>query len=133
MASYIRFLGPVSDEVLTQAYAAARLLVFPVMESAHDVEGFGMVAIEAAAHGVPTVAFAAGGVTDAVAPGISGELVPPGDYRGIAEAILRNVSVEPSVETRDQCRKFAAAFSWERYGEKLVRICLDTVGSQEPA
>ena len=63
----VRFLGAVEDDVLWNCYAAADALVFPLIRVKGDVEGFGMVAIEAAASGTPTVAFPVGGVVDAVA------------------------------------------------------------------
>lgn len=48
-------------------------------------EGFGMVIIEAAAAGIPTVASRIYGITDAVDEGCTGLLHPPGDVAGIAE------------------------------------------------
>jgi len=47
----------------------------PLIRVDGDVEGFGMVAIEAAACGMPTVAFLVGGVIAAVAEGVNGCLV----------------------------------------------------------
>jgi phosphatidyl-myo-inositol dimannoside synthase len=78
--SQVRLLGSVTDAELSQAYFAADLLVFPVLELPGDVEGFGMVAIEAAAHGLRSVAFRVGGVPDAIADDVSGWLLEPGDY-----------------------------------------------------
>ena len=43
----------------------------------HSVEGFGLVYLEAAAHGLPVVAHAVGGVPEAVVDGVTGLLVPP--------------------------------------------------------
>jgi phosphatidylinositol alpha-1,6-mannosyltransferase len=63
------FLGTVDDATLWHCYAAAEALVFPLIRVKGDVEGFGMVAIEAAASGTPTVAFPVGGVVDAGADG----------------------------------------------------------------
>ena len=54
-------LARVDDQRLSDAYFAADVMVFPVLDLPGDVEGFGMVAVEAAAHGLPTVAFAVGG------------------------------------------------------------------------
>jgi phosphatidylinositol alpha-1,6-mannosyltransferase len=53
-----------------------------------DVEGFGIVALEAAAAGKPVVATRVGGIPDAVEDGKSGILVVPGDYRMLTEAII---------------------------------------------
>lgn len=76
VAEHIRFLGVITDKVLlATAYEAADVHVFPVRHIPDDPEGFGMVAIEAAAHGVATVAFATGGIVDAISEGVSGYLV----------------------------------------------------------
>lgn len=116
----IRFLGVVSDDLLNQHYAAADALIFPIVDIPGDVEGFGMVAVEAAAHGTPTVAFASGGVVDAVADGSSGRLIRPGDYNAFSENTLQVARASQSF--RDGCRAHAETFSWPRHGKKLLRI-----------
>lgn len=115
----LRFLGTVADQELSIAFRAARVNIFPVVEQSGDVEGFGMVAIEAAAHGVPTVAFAVGGVPDAVKDGISGSLVPPQEYELFAQHITRFLLNDEVVVTEKTCREFAKSFSWLIFGEKL--------------
>lgn len=120
----VRLLGGVDDDTLAEAYGASQLHVFPVLDLPGDVEGFGMVAVEAAAYGVPTVAFAVGGVPDAVKPGLSGLLVPSGDYPGMTEAVLHFLATpESPAETRTACRRHAEQFAWPRFGEALRRVC----------
>ena len=51
------------------------------------LEGFGMIAVEAQAVGVPVVGLAAGGLTEAVLPG-GGALIAPGDRSSLAAALL---------------------------------------------
>ena len=51
-------------------------------------EGFGIVYMEASAHGVPVVAGAVGGALDAVADGATGLLVDPDDDGAVAAALL---------------------------------------------
>src|SRR5690554_316714 len=51
------FLGKRFGQELNDAYAGSDVHVFPVRELPGDPEGFGMVAVEAAAHGLPTVAY----------------------------------------------------------------------------
>lgn len=115
----IRFLGVITDYAeLGVVYRAAYAHVFPVREIPGDPEGFGMVAVEAAAHGLPTVAFATGGVLDAVAEGESGQLVSPGDYAGFAEAVIATLSRRDT--WRESCHAFAAQFAWPRFGEQIV-------------
>jgi phosphatidylinositol alpha-1,6-mannosyltransferase len=129
---HVFFLGAVSDDVLHLAYERARLLLLPLVDVPGDVEGFGMVAVEAAAHGLPTVAFALGGVTDAVAPGMSGYLVRPGDYGALTDLLSRALADPGLLPGRSSCRRFAERFSTERYGRRLLDLC-DHVMRQHPA
>ncbi len=127
IGSHVRLLGSCSESSLNDAYDAADVLVFPVLEVPGDVEGFGMVAIEAAAHGTPTVAFAVGGVPDAVADSVSGSLVPAGDYAQFAEAIRHWLDLRESKPISLSCREFAGRFAWPRFGEQLRRALSDTL------
>jgi len=116
----VRFLPHCSDAQLAGAYRAADVHVFPVIALTGDIEGFGMVALEAAAHGLPTVAFATGGIPDAVADGVSGSLVAPGDYPGFAHQVLRLLDGAGS-ELGPGAKQFARGFSWSCFGRKLRR------------
>jgi phosphatidylinositol alpha-1,6-mannosyltransferase len=118
----LRFLGKRSDAELSDAYAGADLHVFPVRHIPDDPEGFGMVAVEAAASGLATVAYATGGVVDAVSDGVSGALVPPGDAAAFAEAVL-SLLRHPLPDAA--IREFAAGFEWRLFGEQIARF-LDT-------
>lgn len=119
MAGHIRFLGVITDyDELGTIYAAADVHVFPVREIGGDPEGFGMVAVEAAAHGLPTVAFATGGVVDAVADGKSGRLVVPGDYATFGDAVLQILGTREQL--RASCLTFAQGFAWPVFGQQLA-------------
>lgn len=74
------FPGRIDDPGLL--YAAADVFALP-----SRMEGFGLVYIEAAFHGVPSVGADAGGVREAVRDGETGFLVPPGDVPALAGAI----------------------------------------------
>jgi len=119
VGQHLRFLGVITDAAeLACAYEAASLHVFPVRQLAGDPEGFGMVAIEAAAHGLPTVAFATGGVVDAVAQGRSGRLVAPGDYAALAQAVVQ-VLADQADAWRTGATDFAQGFAWPAFGGQL--------------
>ena len=116
MGESVRFLGKVNDEELLCAYAAADVQVLPLIDVPGDVEGFGMVAIEAAALGTPTVAFDLGGVPDAVSTD-NGALVPAGEYSVFAEAVVRILATAKPGSA--SCINHAQGFSWEIFDEKL--------------
>ncbi|MGH8426749.1 MAG: glycosyltransferase family 4 protein [Gammaproteobacteria bacterium] len=121
IAQRVHLIGPLDDDGLALAWSAADVHVFPVRNDPHDPEGFGMVALEAAAHGVPTVAFAAGGIPDAVADGMSGYLVHSGDYIRFAERVHRILAQQPLEITKDECRAYARGFAWDAFAAKLHR------------
>jgi phosphatidylinositol alpha-1,6-mannosyltransferase len=113
----LRLMPPCDDTTLSAAYDAADVHVFPVLDVPGDVEGFGMVAIEAAAHGLPTIGFRVGGVPDAIIHGSTGELIAAGNYGEFAESVLRWVDSEEAV--RWHCASDASRFGWHRFDKQL--------------
>jgi phosphatidylinositol alpha-1,6-mannosyltransferase len=113
----VLFMGKLFGRDLADAYAGADLHVFPVREIPNDPEGFGMVAVEAAAHGLATVAYATGGIVDAVSDGESGRLVKPGDKLGFKQAVLESLA-DPL--PRKMLTTYANQFSWKRFSERLT-------------
>jgi glycosyltransferase involved in cell wall biosynthesis len=79
----IRRLGFLDRNHLADLYANADLCVLP-----SRTETYGLVALEAMASGLPVIAADAGGFRDSVTPGTQGVLVPPGDARALASAVL---------------------------------------------
>lgn len=122
---HVTMLGKVDDDLLSQAYASSSMLIFPVLDVPGDSEGFGIVAIEAAAHGLPTAAFAAGGVPDAVRHNVSGYLASPGNYTELCTMILNHLSGIDNEKWQKQCIVFAQEFSWDKFGERLREICMN--------
>ncbi len=117
LSKHIKFLGVITDKTkLATVYEAADVHVFPVRHIPDDPEGFGMVAIEAAAHGVPTVAFATGGVVDAVKHGESGYLVENNNYAELSALVVK-VLLSPTNTEITQI--FAQQFAWTCFGESI--------------
>jgi phosphatidylinositol alpha-1,6-mannosyltransferase len=75
----VRFLGRVPDDQLAALTASADLFVMPCRDRwGHlEAEGFGIVFVEAAACGVPSVAGRSGGTDEAVLDGETGLVVTP--------------------------------------------------------
>ena len=82
----------VSEEEIREFYRGAELFCLLSQNVRHDVEGFGLVFLEAAAAGLPVVGAKDSGVEDAVLDGENGLLVPPQDIRGFSDAVIKILS-----------------------------------------
>ena len=70
------------DDQLADLYAGAQALLYPVED-----EDFGMVPVEAMAHGTPVIAHASGGPLETVVPGKTGLLFESLTKEGLIDAI----------------------------------------------
>ena len=85
----VTFFGDVSNSELENLYSRASIFSMTSVNFRKSVEGFGLVYLEAAAHGLPIVANRVGGVAEAVSHGENGLLVEPGDQAGLTNAFAR--------------------------------------------
>lgn len=95
----VKFLGDVPDEQLGPLYAQADIFAMTSMPHKLSVEGFGLVYLEAGAHGLPVVAHDIGGVAEAVNQNVTGLLVPPDDPAALTAAFARLI-VDPGLRQR---------------------------------
>lgn len=119
---HVLLRGHADDDEVREACVAAGVFVFPLIPVAGDVEGFGMVAAEAAACGLRTVAFDEGGVADAMVPGVTGSLVASGDYEALARAVVDELRSADDHASRLACREAARAFQWSVYSERMLAV-----------
>ncbi len=129
MRARVTFAGSVSEEDLPRYYRAGDFHVFP---STKRAEAFGLVAVEAAATGIPSIASDLPGVRTVVRDGDTGLLVPPNDQNELAEAITLLLEQE---ELRSRfglsARKHAEQrFDWEPLIDKLEQTYLSVLMQQ---
>lgn len=116
----VRFLGRVPDDELARIYSQADVFAMTSIDHRHSVEGFGLVYLEAAAHGLPVVAHAVGGVPEAVIDGVTGLLVPPAD-RGALGAAFSRLITDADLRRRLGAagREWSHRNSWARSADLL--------------
>ncbi len=117
MGDRARFLGYVPDP--EPLYGAMDVFALP-----SDLEGFGMVYLEAALQGVPSVATAVGGVPDAIEDARTGLLVPPRDVDALEAALAELVRDEP---LRRRFGEQARTRALERFTEDAMAAAYERV------
>lgn len=113
----VTFLGHVGDP--TPYYRQARLVVVP-----SRTEAFGLVVVEALAHGLPVVATACEGPMEILQNGQLGLIVPRGDTQAMTEAMEKALADprDPAPRiARAACFSFEEGFAeWERLVDRLA-------------
>jgi glycosyltransferase involved in cell wall biosynthesis len=106
LAGRVRVKGRVSDSELIDAYRCADVAVVPTLA----VEGYGLVVLEAAACGTPSVVSDVGGLPEAAA-GLDPSLVVPAADTGALRERLR-AAARGALPTRQATRSYAEGFDW---------------------
>jgi phosphatidyl-myo-inositol dimannoside synthase len=112
----VRFHGYISDDEKAALLSAADLFLLPNRREPGSVEGFGIVFLEAAAFGVPSLAGADGGTADAVVDGETGAIVD-GASDAAVEAALMGLLSDPArrgAMGRAAHGRFWTSFAWEK-------------------
>lgn len=119
----VYFLGPVSDEELAMYYQLCDVFVMTPKKFGMDVEGFGLVYLEAGAAGKPVVASASGGVVDVIRHMENGLLVPERDPVATADAILKVLNDdELAKKLGARGRQIAREYSWEKAVTSIINL-----------
>ncbi len=111
VADAVIFTGAKPQEALPLYYSAADVFALP-----SRYESFGMTAVEAAACGLPTLAFDVGGISQAVSEGVSGHLIADGDTNAYARKMTEMLENPPERPSRAATR-WAESFAWTRIAE----------------
>lgn len=125
VADRVRWAGSIPNSETVDYYHAADVFVMPNRQMPNgDIEGFGLVFLEANACGKPVVGGRSGGTVDAIEDGISGYLVDPTNPEEVAERTLRLLKQpEHAVRLGEQGRqRVLSQFLWEHSGATLADV-----------
>jgi phosphatidylinositol alpha-1,6-mannosyltransferase len=129
----VRWLGYVPEEELPDLYRAADLFVLCTREvvEQQEVEGFGLVFLEAQACAIPVVGARTGGIPDAIRDGEGGWLIEQDDVQALSQILLR-LAAEPEVFRAAGAAarlRVEREFTWSHYLQRFTRA-LQEVGIQ---
>jgi phosphatidyl-myo-inositol dimannoside synthase len=122
----VSFLGRLALSEIVELYSLADLFVLLSREEPPDVEGFGLVFLEAAACGLPSVGGRSGGIPDAIDEGKSGWLVDPCNTQEIATTIIELLKSPDRLERASElCLSTAPQKTWERAADRILGEMFD--------
>jgi phosphatidyl-myo-inositol dimannoside synthase len=121
----VRFVGYVPEEDLADFYNLCDVFIMMNHEEENgDIEGFGMVFLEASATGKAVIGGRSGGTADSVVHGVTGFLVEPDDADGLAaklSSVLENGDLRKRLGGAG-LRRANAEFSWKTRAESLREL-----------
>lgn len=117
----IEFLGGVNDSELADLYANAKALLFPAED-----EDFGIVPIEAMAHGVPVIAHNSGGPKETVLANKTGVFFDELNETSLMEAIKKAEKIKFD---KKLIQKHAQNFSKRTFEEKILKLAQKILNS----
>jgi phosphatidylinositol alpha-1,6-mannosyltransferase len=123
LAPSVRFTGPVPAAELPAHYAAGDVFAMPcrTRRGGLDVEGLGIVYLEASATGLPVVGGDSGGAPDAILDGETGYVVPGRDTAALADRLIALLSDPPTARAMgDKGRAWVERdWSWDLTAARL--------------
>lgn len=129
----LRCVGAVTDEQRDVLLASAAVFAMPSrVPVGSGGEGFGIVYLEAGAHGTPVVAGDCGGARDAVLHGQTGVLVTPENHVEVAEAVS-DLLLDRALATRLGAggRAWAEGFAWPTVVRRVEDVLIGAAESRD--
>jgi phosphatidylinositol alpha-1,6-mannosyltransferase len=115
LAEHVQFLGELADDDLVSCYQQCDLFVLPNRQVGQDIEGFGMVLVEAQACGKPVLAGASGGTAETMRIPETGTIVSCDGPDELATVLVELLSDRERLERMGQAARCWAVerFDWE--------------------
>ena len=120
---YVEFKSGLKDGELKSCYQLCDLFVLANRQVGSDIEGFGMVLLEAASCGKATIAGCSGGTSEAVDKDITGLVIDAGDVSKIRDAIahLANNDQKRSEMGQKGRKRVVEKFDWPVVLKQLTK------------
>jgi phosphatidylinositol alpha-1,6-mannosyltransferase len=122
LQSRVKLLGSITDAELETLYYGSDLFIMPNVPVANDMEGFGLVMLEAGLCGLPTIASSLEGIADVISDGDNGHLVPALDAESFRSAIMRYYSDSLLLASAaSRAREFTVSrFGWSGVVDRYI-------------
>lgn len=118
----VKLMGRV-DEVESYYKAADIFALTSYWDNTGDIEGFGLVLVEAELRGLPVIGTNSGGIPETINDGVSGFVVPERDIDKIVEKILLLKNDKELYQKMSQAAKiWASQFDWAIIADRHIEV-----------
>lgn len=124
LEQHVKFLDEIEDEDLIGCYQQCDVFILPNRSDGNDIEGFGMVLVEAQAAGKPVIAGNSGGTAETMKVGKTGMIVDCTSPEAIAKAVNSlKEEMEQGAFQPDACRQHVLEnLTWVKHTEKAKAV-----------
>jgi len=128
VAKSVIFTGLVGNRELLEYYAACDLFVMPNRQIGEDIEGFGIVYLEAAVMGKAVIGGKSGGTDDAIVEGVTGLRVDGAKVEDISSAVISLLADPEKARAMGENgrRRVEKEFSWDSVFQQ-TRLLASTI------
>ena len=123
----ILLVGKQSDDILKKAYSAADLFIMPNIPVAGDMEGFGIVMLEANLAATPAIASDLEGIKDVIEDGQNGYKIPVYQAEQFAEKIDHVLQNEKQALGESSRKYVSEHFAWGNVADRYVSYLRDVI------
>lgn len=129
VTDYVQFLGEISDEQLLQCYRQCNLFALPNRQDGTDIEGFGMVLLEAQACGKAVLAGDSGGTAETMQVNQTGRIVDCTQPQSLADAVSELLLDDKRRnEMGQEAREWVVdQFDWDSLSRRAERLFMQAL------
>ncbi|UTP71578.1 glycosyltransferase family 4 protein [Alteromonas sp. LMIT006] len=123
VSDYVRFMPNASDDDLLACYQQCDLFILPNRTIDNDIEGFGMVLVEAQACGKMVIAGDSGGTKEAMLPGQTGQIIDCASVSSLIEQLSPYLDFSERAQYERRAINYVnQQFDWQSHTKRLNRV-----------
>jgi len=122
LEKYVIHLGIVSNKTLKLLYNSSDILLMPNIQVDGDIEGFGIVGLEAGSCGLPVIASNLEGIKDFIEDGINGFLIEPKNI----DEFIEKIKISNNFINKNIRKIILKKFEWSQIIKKYFEVFYNT-------
>ena len=133
LSDRVHLLGKIPESELKTLYRTSDLFLMPNVPIAGDMEGFGVVMLEAGLCGLPVIAARLEGIQDVVEEGRNGHLVEPGNPEAFVRAIRPYLEDRSALDSAsDRAETYTREhYTWNRIADQYCTVLRSVIASDQ--